>query len=51
MRQRRFGVSVVLRGIDPDRLDAALGELKKLLVDLGGEPEDESPDDPPGGDG
>jgi len=47
MRQRRFGVSVVLRGIDADRLDTALVELKKMLVDLGGDPEDESPDSPP----
>ena len=46
MRQRRFGVSVVLRGTDAKRLDSALTDLKKLLVDLGGEPEDESPDDP-----
>ena len=51
MRRRRFGVSVVLRGTNADRLDAALTDLKKLLVDLGGEPEDESPDDPPGDDG
>ncbi len=51
MRRRRFGVSVVLRGTDGGRLDAALAELKTLLVGLGGEPEDESPDDPPGDDG
>ena len=50
MRRRRFGVSVVLRGTDPARLDAALAELKQLLTDLGGAPEDESPDDPPGDD-
>ncbi len=46
MRQRRFGVSVVLRGTDATRLDTALGELKEMLIALGGEPEDESPDDP-----
>ncbi len=51
MRRRRFGVSVVLRGTDADRLDAALADLKLLLVELGGEPEDESPDDPPDDDG
>lgn len=51
MRRRRFGVSVVLRGTDTDRLDSAFADLKKLLVDLGGEPEDESPDDPPDDDG
>ena len=51
MRRRRFGVSVVLRGTDSDRLDAALADLKQLLVDLGGEPKDESPDDPPEDDG
>ncbi len=51
MRRRRFGVSVVLRGTDVARLDAALADLKELLIGLGGEPEDESPDDPPGDDG
>ena len=51
MRRRRFGVSVVLRGTDVARLDAALADLKELLIGLGGEPEDESPDDPQGDDG
>jgi molybdopterin-biosynthesis enzyme MoeA-like protein len=51
MRRRRFGVSVVLRGTDSDMLDAALADLKQLLVDLGGEPKDESPDGPPEDDG
>ena len=46
MRQRRFGVSVVLRGTDTDMLDTALAELKALLISLGGEPQDESPDAP-----
>ena len=39
MRRRRFGVSVVLRGTHPARLDAALAELKQLLTDLGGAPD------------
>ena len=47
MRQRRFGVSVVLRGTDVAKLDQALAELKKMLIALGGEPEDESPDESP----
>lgn len=47
MRQRRFGVSVVLRGTDEAELEDALGELKPALSDLGGEPVDESPDNPP----
>ena len=51
MRRRRFGVSVVLRGTDPARLDRALGELKEMLTFLGGAPEDESPDEPPEDDG
>ena len=41
MRQRQFGVSVVLRGPDPARLDQAVAELKTVLRDLGGEPVEE----------
>ena len=47
MRQRRFGVSVVLRGTDEAALDRALEEVREALVALGGEPNDESPDNPP----
>ncbi len=47
MRQRRFGVSVVLRGTDGALLDRALAEVREALVALGGEPTDESPDSPP----
>ena len=47
MRQRRFGVSVVLRGTDAALLETALSELKAALVALGGDPADESPDSPP----
>ena len=47
MRQRRFGVSVVLRGTDGAALDRALAEVREALVGLGGEPTDESPDNPP----
>jgi len=37
-RQGSFGVSLVLRGTDDARLDAALGELEALIVGLGAEP-------------
>jgi len=37
-RQGSFGVSLVLRGIDDNRLDAALAELEALIVELGAEP-------------
>ena len=47
MRGRRFGVSVVLRGTDGAALDRALAEVREALVALGGEPTDESPDNPP----
>ncbi|MCY4551522.1 MAG: molybdopterin-binding protein [Defluviicoccus sp.] len=47
MRGRRFGVSVVLRGTDGAALDRALAEIREALVALGGEPTDESPDNPP----
>ena len=47
MRQRRFGVSVVLRGTDEAALDRALEEVRDALTALGGEPTDESPDNPP----
>ena len=47
MRQRRFGVSVVLRGTDEALLGRALDAVKEALVALGGEPTDESPDSPP----
>ena len=47
MRQRRFGVSVVIRGTDEAELDRALAELKTVLTELGGDPVDESPDSPP----
>ena len=47
MRQRRFGVSVVLRGTDEALLDRALADVKEALAALGGEPADESPDSPP----
>jgi len=45
MRQRRFGVSLVLRGTDANMLDAAMAELKDMLIALGGEPKDESLED------
>ena len=47
MRQRRFGVSVVLRGTDPALLETVLADLKEALAALGGEPTDESPESPP----
>ncbi len=37
-RQGSFGVSLVLRGTDDERLDAALAELEALIVELGAEP-------------
>lgn len=37
-RQGNFGVSLVLRGVDDARLDAALAELEALIVALGAEP-------------
>ena len=36
-RLGRFGVSVVLRGTDADRLEAATGEVRDLIDGLGGE--------------
>ena len=47
MRQRRFGVSVVLRGTDETLLDRALADVRSALAALGGDPTDESPDSPP----
>ena len=47
MRQRRFGVSVVLRGTDEKLLDRALADVRSALAALGGDPTDESPDSPP----
>ncbi len=41
MRRGSFGVSVVLRGTDPNRLDAVLAELIVALKALGGDPVDE----------
>lgn len=42
-RLRKFGVSVVLRGTDPARLDAAAAALKALLEKLGGKPLENAP--------
>ena len=50
MRQRRFGVSVVLRGTDAAILQAGLADLKEALTALGGDPTDESANSPPGPD-
>jgi len=37
-RAKRFGVSLVLRGTDPARLDAAAAELEAMVRSLGAEP-------------
>ncbi len=37
-RSRRFGISLVVRGTDTDRLDQAAAELKDLIRSLGGKP-------------
>jgi molybdenum cofactor synthesis domain-containing protein len=39
-RRGDFGVTLVLRGTDPARLEAATEELKQLIVQLGGEPQE-----------
>jgi len=48
MRQAGFGVSVVLRGTDPARIDKAFDALGQVLRDLGGEPVEENADDAEG---
>lgn len=40
-RQGRFGTTLVLRAVDPIRLDVAVGELRGLLASLNGEVLDE----------
>ena len=39
-RRGDFGVTLVLRGIDRDRLAAATDELKRLILTLGGDPQE-----------
>ena len=39
-RRGDFGVTLVLRGTDRDRLAAATDELKALIRDLGGDPQE-----------
>jgi molybdenum cofactor synthesis domain-containing protein len=39
-RRGDFGVTLVLRGTDRARLVAATGELRTLILDLGGDPQD-----------
>jgi molybdopterin-biosynthesis enzyme MoeA-like protein len=39
-REGRYGTSLVLRGTDPASLDAALGEVRAMIVAAGGQPED-----------
>jgi molybdenum cofactor synthesis domain-containing protein len=41
-KMRKFGVSVVLRGTDTGRLEAATKEVREMIRTLGGEPRDES---------
>ena len=43
-KMRKFGVSVVLRGTDIQRLEAATEEVREMIRGLGGEPRDESGD-------
>ena len=43
-RQGKVGTSIVLRGVDADRLAAATEELKAIMRALGGEPIEESQD-------
>ncbi len=40
-RRGGFGVSVVLRGTEADELEAAAGELRALILELGGTPVEE----------
>jgi hypothetical protein len=42
-RQGRFGTSLVLRGTDADRIDAAATELRGIITNLGAEPMDTEP--------
>ena len=39
-RRGDFGVTLVLRGTDRERLAAATDELKALIRDLGGDPQE-----------
>lgn len=41
-RQGKFGTSLVLRGVERARIDAAMAELKAILLGLGGDAIDES---------
>jgi molybdenum cofactor synthesis domain-containing protein len=41
-RQGQFGTSLVLRGVERARIDAAMAELKAMLLGLGGDAIDES---------
>jgi molybdenum cofactor synthesis domain-containing protein len=40
VRDGRFGTTLVLRGLDQAKIDAATAELKDILRGLGGDPED-----------
>ena len=42
VRKGKFGTTLVLRGVDQAALDSAVEELKSILKDLGGSPEDEA---------
>ncbi len=39
-RHDRYGTNLVMRGTDPDLLDALLEEVRKMIIELGGEYED-----------
>ena len=41
-RMGKVGSAIVLRGTDRSRIDAAAEELKKLMIGLGGKPEEEA---------
>ena len=40
MREGRYGTTLVMRGTDPAALEAVHAEVRQLIVDAGGEPED-----------
>ena len=44
-RRSGFGVTLVLRGTEQSRLEAALEELKGLIRDLGGDPQEAAAED------
>jgi molybdopterin-biosynthesis enzyme MoeA-like protein len=42
VRKGKFGTTLVLRGVDETALEEAVKELKMILEELGGTPEDEA---------